>query len=435
MAQNIRNKRLDDIAAPTPQNTPASVSAPIGSLSKAPGVPTISEEAQVSMIQGKLGSLVGRSSGYVESLPPAVRRRILGLKGIQEKHAKLEAEFQAEILELEKKFLEKYKPLYETRAKVVAGKEEATDEDVAVGKEVTEDDEEEEEEEEEEEQTEAAKVKGIPEFWLTAMRNVLSLAEIITPADEAALGHLVDIRMSYLDTPGFKLEFEFEENEFFTNKVLTKTYYYQEEAGYGGDFIYDRAEGDKIEWKEDKDLTVRVETKKQRNKNTNQTRIVKKTVPQDSFFSFFSPPTVPDYEDDEAADAASDIDERLELDYQIGEDIKEKLIPRAVDWFTGEALAFEGEDDLEGDEFDDEDDFEDDDSEEEDEDDDEDDEEVGAGKKDQAECKQSVSVLDLLVVSFSLLLLLLVWSLRVCLRSELIIIYGINRLAARCRAH
>lgn len=52
------------------------------------------------------------------------------------------------------------------------------------------------------------------------------------------------------------------------------------------------------------------------------------------------------------------------MDYQLGEDIKEKLIPRAIDWFTGEALAFEELD---------EEDFEDDD-EEFDEDDDEDDE-------------------------------------------------------------
>ena len=29
----------------------------------------------------------------------------------------------------------------------------------------------------------------------------------------------------------------------------------------------------------------------------------------------------------------------------MGEDIKEKLIPRAINWFTGEALAFEELDD------------------------------------------------------------------------------------------
>ena len=51
----------------------------------------------------------------------------------------------------------------------------------------------------------------------------------------------------------------------------------------------------------------------------------------------------------------------MELDYQLGEDIKEKLIPRAIDWFTGEARQFEGMGgDMEG-EFDDDDDEEEDD--------------------------------------------------------------------------
>lgn len=82
--------------------------------------------------------------------------------------------------------------------------------------------------------------------------------------------------------------------------------------------------------------------------------MVKKTVPTESFFNFFSPPKPPSEEGD---DAASDIEERLELDYQLGEDIKEKIIPRAIDWFTGEALQFEElDDDVEEGEFEDEDD-------------------------------------------------------------------------------
>ena len=92
--------------------------------------------------------------------------------------------------------------------------------------------------------------------------------------------------------------------------------------------------------------------------DTKQTRIVKKIVPCDSFFNFFNPPTPPSDDDD---DVSSDIEERLELDYQLGEDIKEKLIPRAVDWFTGEALQFEHLEDDFGEEFEDEDDEEEDD--------------------------------------------------------------------------
>ncbi|KAJ5095151.1 Nucleosome assembly protein 1 [Penicillium argentinense] len=422
MSEPIRNKKADFPVAPTPQNTPAS-NAPISSHAQQPGVSSIKEEsldnaaaasllarnpALVSMIQGKLGQLVGRSSGYIESLPPVVRRRVAGLKGIQKEHAKLEAQFQEEVLELEKKYFAKFTPLYERRSTIVNGGVEPTETEIEAGKEDEEEDENETKETEEKKEDQGESTAGIPEFWLSAMKNQISLAEMITDRDEEALKHLTDIRMEYLDRPGFRLIFEFSENEFFTNKTISKAYYYKDENGYGGDFIYDHAEGSKIDWKEEKDLTLRLESKKQRNKSessgkfceytcweqllypgssltisadTKQTRVVK-----------ISPPT----DDDDSV--ASDIEERLELDYQLGEDIKEKLIPRAIDWFTGEALQFEElGDDMDPEDFDDEDD-EDEDDEEDDSDEhgsadaeDDSDEEDGTSKpkKEAAECKQN----------------------------------------------
>lgn len=131
-------------------------------------------------------------------------------------------------------------------------------------------------------------------------------------------------------------------------------------------------------------------------------------MPCDSFFNFFSPPKAPADEEEVTSD---DIEERLELDYQLGEDIKEKIIPRAIDWFTGEALQFESLlDDEDDGEFEDEDD-EDDDDLSEDRDEDDSDEDVRpeilsctvfvgeltksqvdgpkSAKQDAAECKQS----------------------------------------------
>ena len=218
------------------------------------------------MIQGKLGSLVGRSSGYIESLPAPVRRRVAGLKGVQKEHAKLEGEFQEEVLQLEKKYFAKYTPLYEKRAKIVNGAAEPTEVEIQAGEQ---DDEENDEGKGDTAADESMDqgVPGIPEFWLSAMKNQISLAELITDRDEPALKFLTDIRMEYLERPGFRLIFEFADNDFFSNKIITKTYFYQEESGYGGEFIYDHAEGDKIDWKPSKDLTVRVESKKQRNKS------------------------------------------------------------------------------------------------------------------------------------------------------------------------
>ena len=94
---------------------------------------------------------------------------------------------------------------------------------------------------------------------------------MITDRDADALKHLVDISISYLPPkekqPGFKILFHFTPNDYFKNEVLEKTYLYQEEVGYEGDFVYDRAIGTTIEWKEDKDLTKTFEIKKQRNKS------------------------------------------------------------------------------------------------------------------------------------------------------------------------
>ncbi len=238
----------------------------------------------VHLVEGKLGTLVGRSSGYIESLPPHVKRRVSGLKGIQKEHSRLEAAFQEEVLQLEKKYFAKFTPLYEKRAEIVNGRAEPTDEEIKAGEEAEREREAAGAQEKSESAEPAAEtaesaepaakstepaelVAGIPEFWLSAMKNQISLAEMITDRDEEALKHLTDIRMEYLDKPGFRLIFEFSDNDFFANKTISKTYFYQSEAGYGGDFIYDHAEGDSINWKPDRDLTVRVEQKKQRNKS------------------------------------------------------------------------------------------------------------------------------------------------------------------------
>ncbi|KAF9166698.1 hypothetical protein DFQ26_007155 [Actinomortierella ambigua] len=398
---NVDIKKKQQQQAPTPQNTPI-FSAPISS-SVRPTVADIEEDMEtiqtpgtrssilannpqlMSMLQGRLGNLVGAPSGYVQTLSPVVRRRVRALKALQKKHAVLEVEFQNEILALEKKYLALYTPLYEKRTDLVTGKAEATDAEVADG--FSEDEEEEEEDDKEDDDEE--KAFGIPEFWLTALKSHPQFVDIITEKDEEALKSLVDIRLSYFDQPGFRLEFEFSPNDFFTNTVLTKTYFYQDEAGYGGDFVYDHAEGSTIDWKEGMDLTVTVETKKQRHKNTNKTRVVKKTVPAETFFSFFNPPVAPSEEDEDELDEDDDIDERLEADYALGEELKDSIIPRAVDWFTGKALQYQDQGDVyDDDDLDDYEDEDDEDDDEDDEDDEDDDDDVPAKDEKAPECKQ-----------------------------------------------
>ncbi|SMN19314.1 similar to Saccharomyces cerevisiae YKR048C NAP1 Protein that interacts with mitotic cyclin Clb2p [Maudiozyma saulgeensis] len=405
--------------APTPHNTPASVlnnsylknGNPVAS-EKIPQ--TITEEdnsqaAQVASallaqkplllasIQDKLDDLVGADSGYVESLPTAVKNRVYSLSALQTELFDLEKNFQVEMFELEDKYNKLYRPLMERRHAVTSGSVEPTAEEIAKGREIAGEDEEEEEEAEEEEEEEGAEVEGIPSFWLTALENLPIVSETITDRDAEVLEYLTDVSMQYISEgqPGFKLIFTFDDNEnpFFTNKTLTKTYYYQSELGYSGDFVYDHAEGETIAWSSsENNVTVEIEQRKQRNKATKQVRTVERLTPVESFFNFFEPPVAPSdkNEEEDGEEEEEDVDEELEsrlaLDYSIGEQLKDKLIPRAVDWFTGAALEFEFVEDQ--DEYDDED------GEEEEEeygegDDDEDDQDDFAGTEQAPECKQS----------------------------------------------
>lgn len=74
--------------------------------------------------------------------------------------------------------------MYERRQAIISGKAEPTDGDVEAGKAADSDDEDEEDEEEEKSTEEGADVKGIPEFWLTALKNAMPIAEQITDNDE-----------------------------------------------------------------------------------------------------------------------------------------------------------------------------------------------------------------------------------------------------------
>ncbi|KAG9127309.1 hypothetical protein FRC07_014939 [Ceratobasidium sp. 392] len=378
--------------APTPVNTPLNT-APISQGLSRPTVPdTIDEDnddeddvemdeadsaakAIFDLVQGKLAGLVNRSSGYVENLPPKTKRRVEALKGVQLKYTEIEGQMKREMLELEKKYLALYTPVFERRRAIISGESEPTDEEVTAGEAVTAKDKEDEDEEEKELSESLAKLstakdkksvkdtedpeeddsKGISQFWLTALRNHPQMQTSITERDEEALAYLTDVRLSYLPEPdlGFKLTFVFDENPFFENKELEKTYFYQKELSYSGEYMYERAKGTNIKWKEDKDLTKTIEIKKQRNKNTNRTRLIRRTQNVPSFFDFFTPPlalsTNPDLiASGEAVDGndlteeqLEQLEENLEIDYQVGEDLKERVIPRAIDYFTGKALRYD----------------------------------------------------------------------------------------------
>lgn len=66
-------------------------------------------------------------------------------------------------------------------------------------------------------------VKGIPGFWLQSLVSHPAIGDFIQQDDTMALAALTDIRVSYNeDMTSFTLNFLFEENDYFENKVVWK---------------------------------------------------------------------------------------------------------------------------------------------------------------------------------------------------------------------
>ncbi|XP_039492811.1 nucleosome assembly protein 1-like 1 isoform X2 [Drosophila santomea] len=163
--------------------------------------------------------------------------------------------------------------------------------------------------------------QSVPNFWLKVLKA--SYTEFISKKDEKILECLSDIRSRLYNDPvvKFDIQFHFDPNDHFTNTVLTKTYFLnclpdpEDPLAYDGAEIY-KCEGCVINWKPSKDQA----------KNENH-------LEEPSFFDFFSPPLLPD--DTEDANYC-DVNAILQNDFELGFYLKERVIPKAVIFFTGE---------------------------------------------------------------------------------------------------
>ncbi|KAI4548411.1 hypothetical protein MG293_000741 [Ovis ammon polii] len=106
--------------------------------------------------------------------------------------------------------------------------------------------------------------------------------------------------------------------------------------------------GCQIDWKKGKNVTLKTIKKKHKHKGCGTVRTVTKTVSNDSFFNFFAPPEVP-----ESGGLDDDSEAILTADFEIGHFLRERIIPRSVLYFTGEAIEDDDDDyDEEGEEAD-----------------------------------------------------------------------------------
>merc|ERR1712142_660360 len=238
------------------------------------------------------------------NLHPVVKRRLEALKKLQKKCLDIESKFYEEVHALECKYASQYDPLYEKRKDILSGNVEPTDSDCEWASE---------DEGEDDAIAEELKkkmnigdgdaktpgsdenAKGVPEFWLQIFRQVDTLSEMLQEHDEPIVRHLEDIKVKYSD-PGkpmsFELEFLFTENEFFTNKSLSKVYMMRAEPDEADPLSFEGPEMIK---------------KRQKHKSKGSVRTIEKKVKADSFFNFFDPPIVPP-----AEDGAEEMDEETE---------------------------------------------------------------------------------------------------------------------------
>jgi len=154
----------------------------------------------------------------------------------------------------------------------------------------------------------------------------------------------------------------------------------------------EKSTGCKIDWKAGKNVTVKSVKKKIKPRNKKGVpKIITKEEKQDSFFNFFDTPKKASEEKalvkaDEEDFSEGEGDEELYMiaDFEIGQYIREKIVPKAVLYYTGELddmdeddYEYDDEEDEDGDDGEDHDDEEDDDEDEDDDDEDDDDD----GKK------------------------------------------------------
>mmetsp|Transcript_26481 Transcript_26481/g.43349 ORF Transcript_26481/g.43349 Transcript_26481/m.43349 type:complete len:254 (-) Transcript_26481:126-887(-) len=211
------------------------------------------------------------------------------LESIQEDIEKLNDKASEDVLEIEKKYNAKRRPLYKRRNEFLA---------------------------------------KIPNFWQIAFSNHDMLSDLLDERDKDVLRFLTEVDVEDFDDlkTGYKITFSFDENPYFTNRSLFKEFRYTAD----GDLT---VKPSKIEWKPGKDLTKREDEDEEEDEDEDGKGGHKRDREEkDSFFKWF------DADDQEV---------------ELGDIIKEDLWPNPVKYFTevqdddeeGESDGEEGDED------------------------------------------------------------------------------------------
>jgi len=254
-----------------------------------------------------------------------IKSKLNQIKALVVKRLNLEKEFRSEQSKLEAKYEEEYAPLYLERAEIINGSKKILSEEVKdvlkgvnlpISPEVE---------------------NGIPDYWLTCLKNSSQFCEMINEKDENILKHLTNINLSFKPNGDFTLIFHFSQNQFFKHETLYRNFILDEKL------TIKKIESSKIEWNsEELNPTVAKKKKKLKNKNKpSEVKTIVKVEEVPSFFNFFKDYTAPENHTSHHVhkksddDCEEDIDENefIDEEYELGIFFKDELIPYSLEYY------------------------------------------------------------------------------------------------------
>lgn len=203
------------------------------------------------------------------------------LQEVQDELEKVNEEASDKVLEIEQKYNEIRRPVYQKRNEII---------------------------------------KSIPDFWLTAFLSHPVLFDLVSEGDQKILKYLDSLEVDdFKDVKsGYSFTFNFNENPYFEDTKLTKTFTFFDEGTT-------KITGTNIKWKEGMGAGNGVNPEKKGNK---------RPLTEESFFNWFS--------ETQQKDIAEGLHD------EVAEIIKEDLWPNPLKYFNNEA----DEEDSDGDEED-----------------------------------------------------------------------------------
>ncbi|CAI9754595.1 unnamed protein product [Fraxinus pennsylvanica] len=200
----------------------------------------------------KLGEVKEENNG-TEHIDRELVSTIEKLQEIQDELEKINEEASEKVLEVEQKYNEIRKPVYDKRCDVI---------------------------------------KSIPDFWLTAFLSHPAFSELLTEEDQKIFKYLssLEVEDSKDVKSGYTITFNFNPNPYFEDTKLTKTFNFLEEGTT-------KITATSIKWKAEMGISNTVTEEKKGNKRSHN---------EESFFTWFS--------DDQQKDDVDEIhDEIAEL--------------------------------------------------------------------------------------------------------------------------